>query len=216
MQSQGHIPEGGGASRNEMMIWRSEERAWHSPPPMVPLCIRTKLWGEKRRMAERSFEKWASSHKPPCRVFPLAVDKRENRVPTASYFPCCQGQATLNTLVLTLETTYQQAPATKLLPTSLGSAPVPVHTPTLHCSDTMWGDSAHSHTMVSWLPASTSVFLPCETVCLNFYTIFIWPGPCLQRSLLRRSHTPHILPLYALLCIELTCFQFWSPLHWAT
>lgn len=107
-----------------------------------------------------SFEQWARSDKPPTSALSSGSWQEEKWMLAASCFPCCQGQAKFNSLVLTLDTTYYQVPPTKPLPPSLCSSPANVQSPTLHSCDTMWGDSCHIHTVVSWLSASTHAFPP--------------------------------------------------------
>lgn len=126
MQSQDYIPGGGCYGEK----WNVDvEGASHSPPTTQP-CIRDQAprWDKERGRALSSEHLVIS---PTGCVFPLVADKMKKQMLTASCFPYCQGQAILNTLVLTLETTAHQVPPTKLHATSLRSSSAVIQIPSL-------------------------------------------------------------------------------------
>ena len=126
MQSQDYIPGGGCYGEK----WNVDvEGASHSPPTTQP-CIRDQAprWDKERGRALSSEHLVIS---PTGCVFPLVADKMKKQMLTASYFPYCQGQAIVNTLVLTLETTAHQVPPTKLHATSLRSSSAVIQIPSL-------------------------------------------------------------------------------------
>ena len=157
-----------------------------------------------------SFQQWARGDKPHTPALSSGSWQEEKQMLAASCFPCCQGQVKFNSLVLTLETIYYQVPPTKPLPTSLRSSPATVQSPTLHSCDSMWGDSCHIHTVVSWLSASTHVFPP----LLESPALVSIPSSSGQASI-STSVRPHVF-VSSLFALNYPVFSSDPALDWET